>query len=219
MGQKEVRIDEKIYELLYYVPADAVGAADPTDLDPEDVPQARVDGVLELLEGSDDLENKLRAARLLANWGSRKGFNYLVYAIEKPHIFEGFYEHNLRGYDDTFRILLRDLVGYFSCLADMGLIDEARAEIFNPIKKIIELSNVKPFEIRGVFRLIEEEGFTEYTPLLREHLEAITLKPDIHRWKIYDVLSLLLKVDTDYAISFLKLAGTTLSDFDLKKSH
>ncbi|WP_439849912.1 hypothetical protein ACTACG_16215 [Pseudomonas syringae] len=130
-------MDEKIYELLYYVPADAVGAADPTDIDPEDVPQARVDGVLELLGGSDDLGNKLRAARLLANWGNRKGFNYLVYAINKSHVFEGFYEHQLRGYDDTFRILLLDSVGYFACSADMGLIDEARAEIFNPIKKLL----------------------------------------------------------------------------------
>ncbi|WP_440811102.1 hypothetical protein ACTACJ_15755 [Pseudomonas syringae] len=165
------------------------------------------------------MENKLRAARLLANWGNRKGFNYLVYAIDKPHIFEGFYEHQLISYDDTFRILLRDLVGYFACLADMGLIDEARAEMFNPIKKIIELYNTKLFEIRGFFRLIEEEGFVEYIPLLREHLEVITLRSDIHRWKIYDVLSLLLNVDAYYAISFLEQAGKTLNDFDLKKSR
>lgn len=203
-----------VYERLHFVPVHADYAVDATDLDPEDIPASRVEGVLELLS-CDDPNIKFSASRLLTSWGYREGLKSLSEALCVPHEFEGIEVHRLHGYDETFKFGLAALVGYFARLSDRGAGEAARAEMVEPIKKIIQLSNSRPFEISGFFWLVEDKKFFEYVPALREHLCLIAQAPSVHGWKIYDVLNLLLKVDHEFASDFLRKAHKTLDDFKL----
>ncbi len=207
-------MNKEVQALLYSVPPEADYAVDATDIDAQDIPQSRIEGVLELL-ACDDEAIKFSAARLLTSWGYREGLVYLTEVLSSPHQVEGLEVHRLHGYDDTFKLALSALVGYFTRLSDRGAGEAARAEIVEPIKKIIQLSNSRPFEISGFFWLVEDKKFFEYVPALREHLCLIAQSPSVHRWKIYDVLNLLLKVDHEFASAFLQKAHKTLDDFKL----
>ncbi|TFY88298.1 hypothetical protein DYL59_15920 [Pseudomonas kairouanensis] len=205
-------MNKDAYELLHFVPAHAEYAVDATDLDPEDIPVSRVRSILELLS-CDDPNISFSASRLLTSWGFREGLASLSAVLGAVQDFEGLEVHRLHGYDDTFKLALSALVGYFTRLSDRGTGEAARAEIVDPIKKIIQLSNSRPFEISGFFWLVEGKKFFEYVPALREHLCLIAQAPNVHRWKIYDVLNLLLKVDHEFASDFLRKAHKTLDDF------
>ena len=207
-------MNKEIQELLYFVPPNAGYAVDATDIDSEDIPRSRTEGVFKLLD-NDDENIRFSAARLLTSWGYREGLLYLSNALCRPMEVEGLEVHRLYGYDDTFKLALAALVGYFTRSSDRGEGDMARGEIFEPIKKIINFSNTRPFEISGFFWLVEDKKFLEYVPALREHLSMIVRFPSVHRWKIYDVLNLLLKVDGDFAQAFLQKANKKLDDFKL----
>lgn len=211
-------MDDKLNDLLHFVPPHADYAVDATDLDPEDIPDARVAGVMALLRTHPDDGVRLLAARLLTSWGVQEGLSYTAHIIDNVQTFEGFDSHRLHGHDETYKFVLRSLVGYFCRLADAGEGEKARAEIYSPIVKIIHLSNGRPFEIADMFSLVSRNHFNEYLPALREHLLAMAANPEPHRWKIYDVLELLLNVDAEFAAGFLKAAGKSHNDFNLNKT-
>lgn len=208
------RVKKDIKDLLYSVPPNADYAVDATDIDAEDIPRSRVQGVIELLGHSEE-SIRFAAARLLTSWGYREGLFYLSNALCRADDIGEFEIHRLYGYDETFKLALAALVGYFTRSSDRGHGEEARREIFEPIKKIIQLSNSRPFEISGFFWLVEDKKFYEYIPELREHLVSVIDSPDIHRWKIYDVLRLLLRVDNAFASNFLEKINKQLDDFKL----
>lgn len=211
-------MDDKINDLLHFVPEHADYAVDATDLDPEDIPDSRIVGVTDLLRTHPDEGVRLSAARLLTSWGVQEGLSYTVHIIDHFQTFEGFDSHRLHSHDETFKFVLRSLVGYFCRLADAGEGERARAEVYGPIVKIIHLSNDRPFEISDMFWLVSSKQFREFIPALREHLLAIAANPGLHRWKIYDVLGLLLNVDDEFASGFLKMAGKSHNDFSLNKN-
>lgn len=211
-------MDDKLNELLHFVPQHADYAVDATDLDSEDIPDRRIAGVTELLRTHPDEGVRLLAARLLTSWGVREGLSYTVHIVDHFQAFGGFDSHRLHGHDETFKFVLRSLVGYFCKLADAGESEKARADIYEPMVKIIHLSNDRPFEIADMFWLVKREEFRDFIPALREHLLAISAHPELHRWKIYDVLELLLKVDAEFASGFLKRVGKSHDDFNLNKT-
>ncbi|WP_426133464.1 RDD family protein [Pseudomonas sp. PWP3-1b2] len=212
------RVDDRINDLLHFVPTHADYAVDATDLDRVDIPDSRIAGVTELLRSHPDDDIRLLAARLLTSWGMPEGLSYTVYIVDHFQAFEGFNSHRLHGHDETFKFVLRSLVSYFCKLADQGEGEKARAELYEPIVKIIQLSNERPFEIVDMFSLVSRNQFKEFIPALREHLLAIAANPELHRWKIYDVLELLLTVDAEFASGFLKSAGKSHNDFNLNKT-
>lgn len=207
-------MDKETQDILYGIPEGA-DVADASELDVEDIPQYRIQALIKFLENDTDNTIKFFAARLLASWGLKEGFNYLVFVVNNKDSFKGVLRHRIYGYDDTLKFALLAFVSYFASRADQGLVEEARAEIFDPVSKIIMYSNDMPFEISGLFWIVRNEGFLEYIPLLREHLIHILKKPAVHRWKIYDVIELLMVVDGEFTQEFLKSINKGLNDFKL----
>lgn len=62
-------MDSKTDRLLNDIPEHADYAVEAGDLDPEDIPQERVDAVQELLCRTQDDNERFLAAKLLTNWG------------------------------------------------------------------------------------------------------------------------------------------------------
>ncbi|WP_348775357.1 hypothetical protein [Pseudomonas sp. AL03] len=105
------------------------------------------------------------------------------------------------------------VIRYFSNSADSGRAQEARAQIYAPLSKIIILSGHMPFEIANVFDFVDREQFFECVPLIKQHLVSIIDNPAMHRWKITDAIDFLLKVDEPFVLSLLKEKGITVDDF------
>jgi hypothetical protein len=94
----------------------------------------------------------------------------------------------------------------------VGTGEVARKNLFRPVTRIIELSSSMPFPIDGLFWLIDEEGFTEYIPALKSHLEAILKKPQLHHWKIADCAHLLMKFEPLFVTQALARHGKILGE-------
>ena len=135
-----------------------------------------------------------------------------------PSMQGGWYEHRLRGYDDTYRFALDAFVGYWARLSDGNKADGeiARKDIFESAKRVIEISNELPFEIGYFFWLLEDKGFTEYLPALKAHLQAIIKDPQKHPWKVADCAHMLMKFDPEFVTQTLAMHGYTLADFPNK---
>lgn len=191
-------------------------ACDLTDLESKDIPWERVPKLKELMQGIDDYV-ALQAAMLLSNWGVDEGFEYLEsFVCDRPALTENWTPHRLRGYDDTYKQVLDALKRYWAKKADAGNGELARKKIQRPITQIIHLSNNMSFGIEYFFWLVEEEGFTEYLPALKEHLVAILKHPKLHHWKIADCAHLLMKSDPEFVTQALAMHGKTLADFPKK---
>ena len=74
--------EKKIDFLLYSVPENVDYTTIPEELDLEDVPQERIDGLIELLSNENEVL-QFDSARLLAHWGIDEGFDTLVLMFEK----------------------------------------------------------------------------------------------------------------------------------------
>jgi hypothetical protein len=206
-------MDQKVYELLNGIPEEADYAVSAGDLDPEDIPLNRIEAVKELLLDTVSDDERFFAAKLLTSWGIHEGLVALERSMESPESLEGTYSHRLHGYDDTYCQILMAVTRYFANVADRGDTDLARAQVFSPLTKIIELSNSKPFEIGKIFDFVVNEKYLEYLPYIRNHLSLIIDHPDIHRWKIYDAIECLLKLDSKFVMSLLKEKNKTVEDF------
>ncbi|WEV49305.1 hypothetical protein OZX61_02120 [Acinetobacter sp. ESL0695] len=205
-------MDDKIEYLLCDIPEHADYATEPGELDAEDIPAERITGVKELLSNLNDYI-AFQAALLLTNWGINEGFDKLTELIDTDSV-EGYIGHRLHSYDATLQYVLDALSCYWAVNSDLGNSDIARKKIFPYVCKIIHRSNNEPFDIRYMFSLVEKYHFNEYIPYLEEHLTAIIDHPEIHRWKIYDAIQSLLKVDHQFTVDLLKSKNKTIEDFD-----
>jgi hypothetical protein len=211
-------MDKNLRDLLYTLPLGANYADDLTELDASDIPLERIPKLLFLLKG-DDSESAFRSAWILCCWGNEEGFEYMrSFVLRDPPVIEGWYPHRLHGYDDTYRFALDAFHGYWADRATKNPVlgGRLREKIFEPVLRIIELSNTMPFAIDSFFYLVEKEGFTEYLPALKAHLQAIIKEPDKHHWKVADCAHLLMKFDPEFVNQTLASHGYTLADFPNK---
>jgi hypothetical protein len=209
-------MDQQTNDLLYKVPSHVDYTQFPYELDDEDIPRERIPILKQLMQGSDVYVAR-EVARLLCSWGDDEGFEYLRHLVcDQPPITSHGVAHHLRGYDDTYKHVLDSIKMYWARRADSGEVEKARKKIFSPIAKIIYLSTLMQFEIAGLFPLIEREGFTEYIPTLKAHLEAIIKNPKFHHWKVGDCVHLLMKFDPEFVTKTLVAHGYTLADFPNK---
>ncbi|MBS7420209.1 hypothetical protein [Pseudomonas syringae] len=207
-------MDHKTSFLLSNIPEGADYAADAGDLDLEDIPQERMEAVIDLLRNTDDEVVKFFAAKLLASWGVFEGFNVLKEFVErKSAIITNIYPHRLHGYDDTFRQVLMAVVMFYANMAGAGKKDVARAEVYPLLSKIIELAASNPFEITDVLSFIKREQYFEYLPLIKGYLMSIIDKPEVHRWKIYDAIEFLVGFDSQFVVSLLEERRKSIEDF------
>lgn len=212
-------MDKKaIYDLFYAIPASAKYADDLDELDDADIPRDRIPKLVAQMKGEDQLL-AFMAARVLCCWADERGFEYLREFVMREQLTEeGWYPHRLRNYDETCRIVLNAFIKYWAKKSDESeaLGDVVRQSLLEPIGKIIKLSNSQGFEISHLFYLMEDYGFTEYLPALKEHLQAIIQNPAMHHWKIADCAHLLVKFDPAFVESTLAACGKTLADFPNK---
>lgn len=209
-------MDQQTNDLLYKVPSHVDYTQFPYELDDEDIPRERIPVLKQLMQGSDVYVAR-EAARLLCSWGDDEGFEYLRHLVcDQPPITHHGMAHHLRGYDDTYKHVLDSIKMYWARLADSGEEEKVRKKVFSPIAKIIYLSTLMQFEIAGLFPLIEREGFTEYIPTLKAHLEAIIKNPKFHHWKVADCVHLLMQFDPEFVTKTLAAHGYTLADFPNK---
>lgn len=204
-------IDQKIISLLYEIPSDLDQTEILEDLDIEDIPLERIEQIKSLLQHNDSFV-VFQAARLLTNWGVEEGFVALTDLLERGQL-KGEIDHRLRGYDDTLQHVLSALIGFWATKSDAGEGDITQKRIYKYVAAIIDASNKQPFEISCLFWSVKAGRFGEYLPLLKEHLAAIIDFPELHHWKIYDVIELLLTVDSEFVHDFLRVKQKSLSDF------
>jgi hypothetical protein len=209
-------MDKEISVLLHDVPAHADYACNAVDLDLEDIPEDRIKKVINLLNSSDE-STVFEAAKILTHWGQTSGFDTLVNLLNENKL-DGYIDHCLHGYDDTLQHVLRAFVSYWATQSDLGLGEQARIKIFPPIQKIIEKSNTQVFDISGVFWVIKKYKYSEYIPLIRNHLIQIIDHPKLQFWKIHDAIELMLKLDPDFVHNLLKQKGKALKDFKIDNS-
>ena len=205
-------MDKEISNLLYDIPKNADTEL-VEELDLEDIPEDRIKKLKDLLNSSDE-DIVFKVAKLLTHWGQTSGFDALVNLLDENKL-DSYIDHRLHGYDDTLQHVLSAFVSYWATQATLGFSEQARIKIFPPIKKIIEKSNTQPFDIAGVFWVIEKYKYTEYIPLIKNHLIQIIDHPKFQFWKIHDALKLMLKLDPEFVRNLLDEKGKTLEDFKI----
>ncbi|WP_459745972.1 hypothetical protein [Pseudomonas sp. 3A(2025)] len=205
-------MDRRVNDLLNSIPEHADYAADPGELDAEDIPQDRMEAVKDLLSHTDD-EVRFLAAKLLTSWGVHEALIALEKSMTRPDVIEGIYSHRLHGYDDTYRHILMAVTMYFAHSADRGEKELARTQIFSMVLKIITLANNRPFEIANALSFIKHQHCLEYLPAIEQHLASIIDHPDIHRWKIYDAIEFLMDFNREFVMALLKEKNRTIDDF------
>jgi hypothetical protein len=211
-------MDKQLNDLLYGMPLGIDYTEDICYLDDQDIPTDRIPKLFTLLAG-DDQEVAFRASWVLSRWGEVAGFEYMrTFVMRDPLMQGGWYEHRLRGYDDTYRFALEAFLGYWARRSDRNKdkAEAVRKEIFEPVIRVIELSNAMPFAIEPVFSMLQSFGMTEYLPSLKVHLQAIIKEPQKHHWKVADCAHLLMKFDPEFVAQTLAAHGYTLADFPNK---
>lgn len=200
-----------INSLLRDIPTDVDYTELPEDLDPEDIPPERIKGVVDLLTHEDDYI-VFQAARLFTSWGIEEGFDTLRKLLVENEL-QGMIQHRIYGYDETYKHVLYAFISYWANQSDAGKGEQARKAIFEPVSIIIKASNTQLFQIDKIFRLVLDDDFNEYIPLLKEHLQIIIKNPEDNYWRIHDVIELFLKVDPDFIAQVLKENKKELSNF------
>ncbi|MBH0063694.1 hypothetical protein [Psychrobacter sp. SZ93C1] len=200
-----------INSLLRDIPTGVDYTELPEDIDPEDIPPERIKGIVDLLSHEDDYI-VFQAARLLTSWGIEEGFHTLEKLLVENEL-QGMIQHRIYGYDETYKHVLYAFISYWANQSDMGKGEQARKAIFEPVSIIIKASNTQLFQIDKIFRLVLDDDFNEYIPLLKEHLQIIIKNPEDNYWRIHDVIELFLKVDPDFVAQVLKENRKELSNF------
>lgn len=205
-------MDKYAIELLSKIPENMDDDLLVEDLSLDEIPEEHLEAVRELLK-SNDLYTVFQAARILTCWGDDIGFTQLTRLFDNGQLI-GLINHRLHGYDDTLQYILSSLISFWAVKSDKTLNEEVRKKIFPYIVKIIKISNTQPFSICSLFWVVEEYNFNEYIPFLKEHLISIIDHPEVHGWKIHDVMELFLKIEPDFVYKLLEEKGKTLKDFN-----
>jgi len=200
-----------INSLLRDIPTDVDYTELPEDIHPEDIPPERIKGVVDLLAHEDDYI-VFQAARLLTSWGIEEGFDALKKLLVENEL-QGMIQHRIYGYDETYKHVLYAFISYWANQSDAGKGEQARKAIFEPVSIIIKASNTQLFQIDKIFRLVLDDDFNEYIPLLKEHLQIIIKNLEDNYWRIHDVIELFLNIDSDFVLQVLKENDKKLSDF------
>lgn len=206
---------EELDNLFYKVPNGVDYADLLEEVDLEDVPEETINKLISLLSSDDDFL-RYKASRLLTNWGLKAGFSVLAQMFVEGKL-EDYIPHRLYSYDDTNRILLDALISYWANQSDRGDGDQARQDIFPYVCKIIEQAGKSYYDISCFYYLVEENGFSEYIPYLKQFLSAIMDKPEDNYWRIHDTLKLFLKIEPDYVEKLLEEKDQSQADFGLEE--
>jgi len=206
-------MDNELHELLYAMPPGTDYACDLSDLDDEDIPRDRIPKLRALLGGGDDFL-AYKAACILCSWADDQGFQYLRrLVLNSEPLDKGWTPHRLRGYDDTYRVILSTFIMYWARKAGEGNGDKAQKELFEPVSRIVNLSGAMSFDISPLLRWMNDGQFLEQLPFVKNHLTEILKAPEIYHWKIADCAHLLMKLDPDFVQATLAIHGRTLADF------
>jgi hypothetical protein len=219
-------MDNATNDLLYSLPKDGKDysyASVAADLDDADIPKERIPKLKELMRGTDDFL-AVEAAKTLTCWGEDEAFDFLEsFVCDREPIPDNWMPHRLHNYDDSYKHILAAFKTYWATKSTRdyegrttGEGAKARKKLLRPVLRIIGLSSFMQFDISGFFWLIKDDGFTEYIPALKAHLEAILKNPDLHRWKIRDCIYLLMKFDPEFVKRALAKHGKTLADYPNK---
>ena len=205
-------MDPKTYELLNGIPEHADYAVEAGDLDREDISGERIAAVRQLLNSENEME-RFQASKLLTSWGVHDGLIVLEEYMRRPEIIEGIYTHRLHGYDDTYRHILMAVTMYFANAAEVSGKELARRQVYDVLSKIIALANERPFEISEIYSFVHREKYSEYLPLLKQHLIAMVEHPELHRRKIKDAIGLIMEFDADFVRVLLSEKNKILENF------
>jgi hypothetical protein len=209
-------MDQELEDLFYDIPAGAADYADLLeDLDDADIPRDRIPKFVALMETA-DAPIAFDAAKVLCSWGDERGFEYLrAFVMRDPPMTQLWNPHRYRAYDETYRLALMAFIQCWAKWADRSPKhgEEIRAAMFAPVVRIIQLAEKLPVPVDNLFWLITREGFTEYLPAFKHHLEAILEHPERHHWKVADCADLLMKFDPEFGTQALAKRGKTLADY------
>jgi hypothetical protein len=230
-----IKIDPKIEHALYYVPehirnpivehirgTSFVDALEPEDIEPERV-AILSDIVRPAIHSVEENYIRFEAARILCSWGYDLGLERISDYIDDEALMDGVLslQHRLRVYNQAYEFAMGALIRYWTHHADSGNDEAARKNIYAPLCKIIEQSNIQQFEISRMFWFVYDQEFDqrspEYYEPIKNHLAAIIDNPDFHHWKIMDAMNLVNLYDPEFVTGLLKARGKKLEDYDLSK--
>lgn len=163
------------------------------ELDLEDVPKERISALINILDDEKDIYILFRVSFILTSWGIDEGFQKITQLLYNGNI-DCLMLNNLKSKDDTYKHVLSSYISYWAVNSDNGKSEEARKIIYQPIKFIIDLANINPFQIGCLFWLVKDKNFNEYIPLLQQHLKILLNKYKDMYWEIHDLSKLFLDI-------------------------
>lgn len=186
-------ITEDIYSLLNDIPSHVDYTDLVEELDLEDVSKERINAIINILDSEKDIYILFRASFILTSWGIDEGFQKITQLLYNGSI-DYLIPNNLKLKDDTYKHVLSSYISYWAVNSDNGKNEEARKKIYQPIKFIIDLANINPFQISCLFWLVKDKNFNEYIPLLQQHLKYLLNKHRDMYWEIHDISKLFLDI-------------------------
>ncbi|UNU73351.1 hypothetical protein LU293_00080 [Moraxella nasovis] len=206
---------KEIDDLLYGIPTTVDYTDLPEELDEEDIPSERIDGLLNIINKEMDIYLLFRASFLLNSWGIDEGFNKMTELLFSDKI-SYLIINNLKSLDDTYKHALSSYISYWAVNSDHGNGEKARKKIYQPIKIIIDKANIQPFQINSLFWVIKKEGFYEYIPLLKQHLTKLLRYHMNMYWEIHDLSKFLLDLGfSEFINKIFYQNNKGLSDYGL----
>lgn len=186
-------IAEDIYNLLNDIPSHVDYTDLVEELDLEDVPKERINALINILDSEKDIYILFRVSFILTSWGIDKGFQKITQLLYNGNL-DYLILNNLKLKDDTYKHVLSSYISYWAVNSDNGKSEEARKEIYQPIKFIIDLANINHFQISCLFWLVKDKSFNEYIPLLQQHLKNLLNKYRNMYWEIHELSKLFLDI-------------------------
>lgn len=193
--------EEYINQLLYDIPEDADYAVEPAELDREDIPTERVQGLEELLK--QDIET-FQVARLLTAWGYDSGFEILTDLFDKGEL-EGYISHRLHGYDETYKYILDNLILYWIHQREQGNIEYADERVLPYIEKIISDSSKKSYDLDPLVTFLQLSSHRQkLIDLIKQNLNNLTKGEANFYWRVRSDLSLIAPYEPRFVDHFIE---------------
>lgn len=195
MQEKDIR------NLLYSIPEDADYAVEPAELDREDIPTERVQGLEELLKQGIET---FQVARLLTAWGYDSGFEVLTDLFDKGEL-EGYISHRLHGYDETYKYVLDSFILYWLNQGELGNYTEAEEKVFPYIEKIISDSFKKPYDLDPLVTFLQFSSHRQkLIDLIKQNLNNLTKGEANFYWRVRSDLSLIAPYEPRFVDHFIE---------------